>query len=70
MSYMREKKSPQTGVLKSKNLFTLEVCLLDGPITEQFANENETVTRIIQIRGESDAGGTALRDLRSIRPLR
>jgi hypothetical protein len=38
----------QTGV----RLYTLEVFLLSGPITEQFARKNPVVSRTIQIRGD------------------
>lgn len=33
-------------------LFTLNVFLIGGPITEEFAEENEVVSRTIQIRGD------------------
>src|SRR5438093_7109202 len=33
-------------------LYTLEVFLLSGPITEKFAKENPVVSRTIQIRGD------------------
>lgn len=34
------------------HLYTLEVCLLSGPITERFAKKNPVVSRTIQIRGD------------------
>ena len=33
-------------------LYTLRVSLLSGPITEEFARKNKTVSRTIQIRGD------------------
>ena len=33
-------------------LYTLEVFLLSGPITEQFARKNPVVSRVIQVRGD------------------
>ena len=33
-------------------LYTLEVFLLSGPITEKFAKENPEISRTIQIRGD------------------
>jgi pRiA4b ORF-3-like protein len=33
-------------------LYTLEVFLLSGPITEQFAKKNSVVSRVIQVRGD------------------
>ncbi|MBI2191992.1 MAG: plasmid pRiA4b ORF-3 family protein [Planctomycetes bacterium] len=32
-------------------LFTLEVAIIDGPITEKFAKKNKVLSRTIQIRG-------------------
>jgi hypothetical protein len=37
---------------KISQLYTLEVCLLSGPVTEKFAKKNSTVSRTIQIRGD------------------
>ena len=40
---------------KSQNvnrLYTLQVFLVDGPITEEFAKHNKVVSRTIQIRGD------------------
>ncbi len=35
-----------------KGLYTLEVALIGGPVTEEFAEKNPIVTRTIQIRGD------------------
>jgi hypothetical protein len=34
------------------NIYTLEVFLISGPITEEFAEKNPVVSRTIQIRGD------------------
>jgi hypothetical protein len=36
----------------SERIYEREVCLLSGPITEQFAKKNRAVSRTIQIRGD------------------
>jgi hypothetical protein len=36
---------------QDKRLFTLDVCLFDGPISEKFLKKNKIVSRIIEIRG-------------------
>jgi hypothetical protein len=36
---------------QDKRLFTLDVFLFGGPISEKFARKNKTVSRIIEIRG-------------------
>jgi len=48
------KRKPQTGtwVRKDNRLFTLEVHIISGPMTEQFINKNQVVSRTIQIRGD------------------
>ena len=37
---------------RNVRLYTLEVFLLSGPITEKFAKENPEISRTIQIRGD------------------
>lgn len=45
--------SPRGGkTAKGKELFTLEVRLIDGPVTEEFVQKNPEVTRTIEIRGD------------------
>jgi hypothetical protein len=34
------------------SLFTLEVFLISGPVSEEFAKKNPTISRTIQIRGD------------------
>jgi hypothetical protein len=47
-----QKTSGQTGV----RVYTLEVFLFSGPITERFAKQNPVVSRTIQIRGDQTLG--------------
>lgn len=53
---MGRKRSPQTKARSpapdSVRLYTLEVFLTDGPISETFAKKNPVVSRTIQIRGD------------------
>src|SRR5437762_10819730 len=44
--------SRQTADQGDVRLYTLEVFLLSGPITEKFAKKNPVVSRTIQIRGD------------------
>jgi hypothetical protein len=48
------KRKRRTGrwVLKDDRLFTLEVALIGGPVTEEFVDENPVVSRTIEIRGD------------------
>jgi len=39
-------------VKRDDRLFTLEVCIVDGPMTEKFIKKNKVVCRTIQIRGD------------------
>jgi len=39
-------------VAKDGRLFTLEVCIVGGPMTEKFIKKNKVVSRTIQIRGD------------------
>ena len=54
----KRKRQVRGWVLKDDRLFTLEVCLLDGPMTEKFVKKNKVICRTIQIRGDQ-----ALEDL-------
>src|SRR5438132_3383173 len=56
----RSRKAPahQPAGQDKERLYTLEVFLLSGPITEKFARKNPVVSRTIQIRGDQ-----ALEDL-------
>ena len=53
---MGRKRSPQTKARSpapdAVRLYTLEVFLTDGPISETFAKKNPVVSRTIQIRGD------------------
>src|SRR3954466_3355001 len=46
-----KKASKPTGQAEAR-LYTLEVFLLSGPITEKFAKKNPVVSRTIQMRGD------------------
>jgi hypothetical protein len=46
------KKARQSTDKNKVRLYTLEVFLLGGPITEKFAKKNRVVSRTIQIRGD------------------
>ena len=51
----RSRKAAVTGQPAGQDnvrLYTLEVFLLSGPITEKFARNNPVVSRTIQIRGD------------------
>lgn len=45
------KRPPSRGG-SGKQIYTLEVFLIDGPFTEKFAKKNPVVSRTIQIRGD------------------
>src|SRR5262249_51911854 len=45
-------KGSQTAADAKRRLYTLEVFLLSGPITEKFARKNPVVSRTIQMRGD------------------
>ena len=38
--------------VRDSRLYTLQVCLITGPVTEEFAKANPVVSRTIQIRGD------------------
>src|SRR5258707_10558362 len=52
----RPKKSPvrlhEPASQSVERLYTLEVFLLSGPISEKFAKKNPVISRTIQIRGD------------------
>lgn len=45
-------RNSKSTALGDKSLYSLEVCLLSGPITKAFAKRNKVVSRTIQIRGD------------------
>ena len=47
--------------MKDHRLYTLDVCLVSGPITEKFSKKNPLISRTIQIRGDQ-----TLEDLHNI----
>lgn len=50
---MATRKQPARGwVQRDNRLFTLEVCIIGGPMTEKFAKKNKVICRPIQIRGD------------------
>src|SRR3954465_7608645 len=57
----RPKKSPvksdEPPVQGNVRLYTVEVFLLSGPITEKFAKKNPVVSRTIQLRGDQTPEG-------------
>lgn len=48
----RERRSPAGGIPQGPRLFTLEVFLLEGPLTQQFLKKNPVVSRTILMRGD------------------
>ena len=49
---MAKRKNPaQRWVKQDNRLFTLEVCIISGPMTEEFVKKNRVISRTIQIRG-------------------
>ncbi len=46
-----EKARPQPGG-HDKRLYTLEVFIISGPVTEKFAKKNKIISRTIQVRGD------------------
>ncbi|MDQ7780371.1 MAG: hypothetical protein RDV41_11805 [Planctomycetota bacterium] len=48
----KRKQSGRGWVLTDDRLFTLEVCIVSGPITQKFARKNKVICRTIQIRGD------------------
>jgi len=49
---MTKRRKPTQGLTKKDDrLFTLEVCIISGPMTEEFVKKNKVISRTIQIRG-------------------
>ncbi len=48
----KRKRQARGWVLKDDRLFTLEVCITSGPMTEKFVKKNRAICRTIQIRGD------------------
>ncbi|MBI4082557.1 MAG: plasmid pRiA4b ORF-3 family protein [Candidatus Lambdaproteobacteria bacterium] len=46
------RKATARPSVKDPRLFTLEVLLINGPVTEEFIQQNPKVTRTIQLRGD------------------
>jgi len=46
------KRSGKGRVLKDNRIFTLEVCITSGPMTEKFVKKNKVLSRTIQVRGD------------------
>ena len=46
------KKEGETPELPGSRLYTLEVFIVGGPVTERFAKRNPIISRTIQIRGD------------------
>lgn len=42
----------KTWVQTDGRVFTLEVLLLGGPVTREFAKKNKVISRVIQVRGD------------------
>ena len=50
---MAKRKQPARGwVRQDDRLFTLDVCIISGPMTEEFTKKNKVICRTIQIRGD------------------
>lgn len=50
---MAKRGGPAQGCVKRDDRrFTLEVCIISGPMTKQFVKKNKVVCRTIQIRGD------------------
>ena len=58
----------QPAEQSQERLYTLEVFLFSGPITEKFAKKNPVVSRTIQIRGDQTLARSARGHLRCFRP--
>lgn len=49
---MAKRKKPARGYANQDDrLFTLEVCIISGPMNEKFVKKNRVISRTIQIRG-------------------
>ncbi|MCY3018169.1 MAG: hypothetical protein NTW87_03940 [Planctomycetota bacterium] len=50
---MAKRKNAAPELMKRDDrLFTLEVCIISGPMTEKFIKKNKVICRTIQIRGD------------------
>jgi len=49
---MAKKRSARGCVESDDRLFTLDVCIISGPMTEQFIKRNKFICRTIQILGD------------------
>ncbi len=52
MKKQRKKAASARNTENAKCLYTLEVFLVNGPVTESFAKKNRVISRTIQIRGD------------------
>jgi hypothetical protein len=52
MAKRKPRKKAQAGKPATRQLYTLEVLLIGGPVSEAFAKQNPKVSRTIQIRGK------------------
>lgn len=48
----RAGKKSKKSMAQTKGLYTFEVFIIDGPITEKFAKQNPVLSRTIEIRGD------------------
>jgi hypothetical protein len=48
----KAKSSRKKTTVQDKRLYTLDVCLIGGPIAEEFAKQNPVVSRTIEIRAD------------------
>ena len=48
----KSQKKAKKAVRRDKRLYTLEVFILSGPVTETFVKQNPVMSRTIQIRGD------------------
>ncbi len=51
MARAKKRADQVPSILEQRPLYTLEVIVIGGPITERFAKENPIISRTIQIRG-------------------
>lgn len=49
---VKHRRAVRARLKKDDRLFTLEVHLLSGPVTEEFVQKNKVICRTIQIRGD------------------
>jgi hypothetical protein len=46
------KSSSRPKSQRSRRIYELEVCIIDGPVTKAFVEDNPVISRTIQIRGD------------------